>query len=162
MFNTLWRFSFGTLLTKLQSLWNNGKAGGIDINKKEDWTKYRSLGDPSYFTYPLIYSTLIFLISLSNFHFFLVSSNVSGVIKSPRNIFLYGRGGATNLSCVYRLEAGAGQKVRLTVHNASFGETDCTADRDIHTGRQLCVRQPGSRITELQVADVPWRDTKVI
>ncbi|XP_046659628.1 uncharacterized protein LOC124353702 [Homalodisca vitripennis] len=85
----------------------------------------------------------------------------SGHIKSPRNVFLYGRGGAANLSCVYRLEAGAGEKVRLTLHNASFGETDCTADRDPHTGRTVCVRQPGSRLAELQVSDVPWRDIKV-
>ncbi|XP_054288224.1 uncharacterized protein LOC129003910 [Macrosteles quadrilineatus] len=86
----------------------------------------------------------------------------SGYIKSPRNIFLYGRGGAKNLSCVYRLEASPGEKVRLTLHNASFGETDCSADKDPHTGRTVCVRQPGTRLVELQVADVPWRDVRVV
>lgn len=87
---------------------------------------------------------------------------IAGVIKSPRNIFLYGRGGAANLSCVFRIEAGSGERVRLTVHNASFGETDCVADRDPHTGRQVCVKQPGSRVVELQVSDVPWKDVKVL
>lgn len=89
-------------------------------------------------------------------------STHAGVIKSPRNIFLYGRGGAANLSCVFRIEAGSGERVRLTVHNASFGETDCVADRDPHTGRQVCVKQPGSRVVELQVSDVPWKDVKVL
>lgn len=74
---------------------------------------------------------------------------------------MYGRGGATNLSCVYRLEAGAGEKVRLTLHNASFGDSDCVAESDPHTGRFTCSHQPGLRVVQLQVADVPWKDVKV-
>lgn len=35
----------------------------------------------------------------------------SGTFWSPRNVLLFGRGGAQSLSCVYRIEAGTGQKV---------------------------------------------------
>lgn len=35
-----------------------------------------------------------------------------GEFRSPRNVFLHGRGGAKNLSCLYRFEAKAGEQVR--------------------------------------------------
>jgi hypothetical protein len=34
-----------------------------------------------------------------------------GEFRSPRNVFLHGRGGAKNLSCLYRFEAKAGEQV---------------------------------------------------
>ncbi|XP_046402896.1 uncharacterized protein LOC124168676 [Ischnura elegans] len=34
---------------------------------------------------------------------------------APRNVFLYGRGGSTNLSCTYRFEVQEGERVRITV-----------------------------------------------
>lgn len=34
-----------------------------------------------------------------------------GNFQSPRNVFLHGRGGAKNLTCLYRFEAGVGEKV---------------------------------------------------
>jgi hypothetical protein len=34
-----------------------------------------------------------------------------GEFRSPRNVFLHGRGGAKNLSCLYRFEASAGEQV---------------------------------------------------
>jgi hypothetical protein len=37
--------------------------------------------------------------------------NRRGEFRSPRNIFLHGRGGAKNLSCLYRFEANAGETV---------------------------------------------------
>ena len=37
----------------------------------------------------------------------------SGIIASPRNVFMFGRGGAGNLSCIYRLEASTGEKVNI-------------------------------------------------
>jgi hypothetical protein len=38
--------------------------------------------------------------------------NRRGEFRSPRNVFLHGRGGAKNLSCLYRFEAGVGEQVR--------------------------------------------------
>lgn len=37
--------------------------------------------------------------------------NRRGEFRSPRNIFLHGRGGAKNLSCLYRFEANVGEQV---------------------------------------------------
>lgn len=39
--------------------------------------------------------------------------NRRGEFRSPRNIFLHGRGGAKNLSCLYRFEANVGEQVGL-------------------------------------------------
>lgn len=35
----------------------------------------------------------------------------SGTVQSPRNVFLHGRGGARNMTCLYRFEAGVGERV---------------------------------------------------
>lgn len=37
--------------------------------------------------------------------------NRRGEFRSPRNVFLHGRGGAKNLSCLYRFEASVGETV---------------------------------------------------
>lgn len=34
-----------------------------------------------------------------------------GDFQSPRNVFLHGRGGAKNISCLYRFEASVGERV---------------------------------------------------
>lgn len=90
----------------------------------------------------------------------------SGIVKSPKNIFFYGRGGAKNLSCLFRIESGPGEKIRLTIHNASFGENhDCSTDVDIHTGRSICVHNGDENkslnTAELLVYEVPWKDVRV-
>lgn len=35
-----------------------------------------------------------------------------GIFRSPSNVFMYGRGGASNVSCTIRFEAGPGESVR--------------------------------------------------
>lgn len=35
-----------------------------------------------------------------------------GVFKSPQNVFLYGRGGAQNISCIMRFEGDPGESIR--------------------------------------------------
>ncbi|XP_060655692.1 uncharacterized protein LOC132790945 isoform X3 [Drosophila nasuta] len=86
-----------------------------------------------------------------------------GNIQVPRNVFLYGRGGAKNITCLYRFEAGTSERVKLVLHNVSFGEgTACTTDSDLHTGRPRCNQlDPEGRITELRLYDVPFRDVKI-
>lgn len=37
--------------------------------------------------------------------------NRRGEFRSPRNVFLHGRGGAKNLTCLYRFEANVGEQV---------------------------------------------------
>ena len=39
-----------------------------------------------------------------------------GEFRSPRDVFLHGRGGAKNLSCLYRFEAAIGETVRNLVY----------------------------------------------
>lgn len=36
-----------------------------------------------------------------------------GNFQSPRNVFLHGRGGAKNISCLYRFEADVGERVSV-------------------------------------------------
>ncbi|KAJ8878397.1 hypothetical protein PR048_018975 [Dryococelus australis] len=87
----------------------------------------------------------------------------AGHFRSPRNVFLFGRGGAVNLSCSYRLEAGSGEKIRLTLHNASFGEEGgCSTEADPHTGRPRCSYGGGApRTAELRIVEMPWKDVHV-
>lgn len=86
----------------------------------------------------------------------------SGEVSSPRNVFMYGRGGSTNLSCVYRLEAGPGEKIRLMIHNVSFGENPgCETEPDPHTARPRCVPVESGRLAELRVIEVPWREVRI-
>ncbi|KAF5293767.1 hypothetical protein FQA39_LY03252 [Lamprigera yunnana] len=92
----------------------------------------------------------------------LFRKNHVGELTSPRNVFLYGRGGATDLHCVYRLEANIGERVRLVLNNASFGlNTMCATSTDPHSGRPICEYQMGSRIVELSVWELPWRDIRM-
>ncbi|XP_014248284.1 uncharacterized protein LOC106665966 [Cimex lectularius] len=83
----------------------------------------------------------------------------SGMVHSPKNVFMYGRGGAKNLTCVYRIESSVGERVRLSIHNASFGHQDCRTVADGHTSRPICVRK--GRSVELTVSDLPWKDIKL-
>lgn len=86
-----------------------------------------------------------------------------GNVQAPRNTFLYGRGGAKNLTCLYRFEAPLSHRVKLFLHNVSFGEgSSCTTDTDLHTGRPKCNQLDSEgRITELKLYDVPFRDVKI-
>jgi hypothetical protein len=65
------------------------------------------------------------------------------------------------------LEAASGEKIQLTLHNASFGESSsCVTEYDPHTGRPKCSSvspTPGEekRISQLRILEVPWRDVKV-
>lgn len=85
-----------------------------------------------------------------------------GEVVSPRNVFLYGRGGAGDIHCVYRFEADSDERVRLILNNASFGgSSGCTTVNDPHSGRPSCQYQTGARVAELGVWELPWRDTRV-
>ncbi|XP_017760684.1 PREDICTED: uncharacterized protein LOC108551155 [Eufriesea mexicana] len=86
----------------------------------------------------------------------------SGEVTSPRDVRLFGRGGSPRLDCKYRIEAGADERVRLTLHNISLGEsTLCTSEPDPHTGRPRCVQEVGSREARLILYEAPWRDVKL-
>ncbi|XP_055632002.1 uncharacterized protein LOC129771902 [Toxorhynchites rutilus septentrionalis] len=89
----------------------------------------------------------------------------NGDFQSPRNVFLHGRGGAKNISCLYRFEASVGERVRIQLYNVSFGESaTCVTESDGHTGRARCVpseSDPEGRVGELRIFDVPYKDVKI-
>lgn len=85
-----------------------------------------------------------------------------GEVMSPRDVRLFGRGGSSKLDCRYRIEAGNGERIRLTLHNVSLGEsTMCVSDPDPHSGRPRCVQEPRSREARLVIYEAPWRDVKL-
>lgn len=61
-----------------------------------------------------------------------------GHFQAPRSVFFYGRGGAQNLSCVFRFEAGPGERVKLTLTKGRFGNRQCSQRQDARTGRWEC------------------------
>lgn len=79
---------------------------------------------------------------------------------APRSVFFYGRGGAQNLSCVFRFEAGPGERVKLTLSKGRFGGRPCGQRQDARTGRWECEphRPPGpdDPLAELWVSEYPW------
>ncbi|EDS31131.1 conserved hypothetical protein [Culex quinquefasciatus] len=88
-----------------------------------------------------------------------------GEFQSPRNVFLNGRGGASNITCLYRFEASVGERVRIDLFNVSFGDSaTCTTESDGHTGRAKCTPSeavPDGRVGELRRYDVPYKDVKI-
>lgn len=62
-----------------------------------------------------------------------------GALRSPRNVLWLGRGGARALRCVYRLQAGGGAPVELTLGGAALGRGACATRVDARTLRPACV-----------------------
>lgn len=44
----------------------------------------------------------------------------AATFTSPRNVFYFGRGGVSNLTCVYRFQGVKGQRVRVTFNKISL------------------------------------------
>ncbi|CAH1738204.1 unnamed protein product [Aphis gossypii] len=85
-------------------------------------------------------------------------------LTEPRNVFLYGRGGAKSLDCVYRLHAEPGYRLQVVVRNASFGSRERpplqpAAVVDAVTGKYAC--PPGDGGPRLAVSEVYWRTVRV-
>lgn len=86
-------------------------------------------------------------------------------ITEPRNVFLYGRGGAKSLDCLYRLEAEPGYRMQIVVRNASFGSHECSnaagaaVMSKTATGRYSCPDDgDGPRLT---ISEVFWRSVRI-
>lgn len=102
-----------------------------------------------------------------------------GAVRSPRNVFMFARGGAARLACLYRIEADAGERISLTLYNVSFGSANagaapgCRSAVDAYIGDQYtCAAPPrraaegnatggGGRQSRLEIAELPWRDVKL-
>ncbi|XP_060873624.1 uncharacterized protein LOC132947372 isoform X1 [Metopolophium dirhodum] len=82
-------------------------------------------------------------------------------LAEPRNVFLYGRGGAKSLDCVYRLQAEPGYRLQIVVRNASFGSREHAPQPIARTvtGKYACPPDDGG--PRLAVREVFWRTVRV-
>ncbi|XP_076366156.1 uncharacterized protein LOC143255028 [Tachypleus tridentatus] len=66
--------------------------------------------------------------------------STAGKLRSPRNLFFYGRGGNFNLRCLFHFEGLPGEKVRVTLENISLGSPDsgCETHFDPVSKRYTC------------------------
>lgn len=88
----------------------------------------------------------------------------SGTISSPKNVFMFARGGAKSLACLYRIEAEPGEKISLTLFNVSFGSNaNCQNTLDPYTDQYVCAHHDENvtRQSELEIVELPWRDVKI-
>lgn len=86
------------------------------------------------------------------------SQDTAQKFHSPRDVFLFGRGGARNISCVYRFEAQPGEHVKLILSRVSM-----------LTNRQRCKTLLNPLLSQLncegnaaaasmRIYDVPWKE----
>ncbi|XP_050434734.1 uncharacterized protein LOC126841954 [Adelges cooleyi] len=79
-------------------------------------------------------------------------------IAEPKNVFLYGRGGARSLQCLYRLRAEPGYRMQVVMRNASFGSRECAQSAKTTAGKFLCPEGGGPK---LAVREVYWQTIKL-
>ncbi|UYV61097.1 hypothetical protein LAZ67_1003416 [Cordylochernes scorpioides] len=79
----------------------------------------------------------------------------SGTFSSPRNVFLYGRGGSQNLTCTYHFHAPPGHRVRMAITSARLRSDTCVhyLDNVVH---QLRCRSTGTQRLALLLASEQW------
>ncbi|KAK2587829.1 hypothetical protein KPH14_003929 [Odynerus spinipes] len=79
--------------------------------------------------------------------------------QAPRDIFLYGRGGSKNLSCVYRFEGEHDELVKLRFNRLLNGNRTCRSVSSSDFNRLLCI---GSDNFSLKVLDLPWPNAPAV
>ncbi|XP_058457818.1 uncharacterized protein LOC131434755 isoform X2 [Malaya genurostris] len=77
-------------------------------------------------------------------------------VRSVRNIFLFGRGGAKHLNCVYRFEAQRGERIRLEITRAMTGNRTCDSRVDPDIGRSYCF---GNHSARIEIFERPWHES---
>ncbi|XP_044271339.1 uncharacterized protein LOC123015593 [Tribolium madens] len=75
--------------------------------------------------------------------------------RSPRDIFLYGRGGAKNISCVYRFEAQNDERIKITLTSLTIKNRDCKTKLSKDTDRLECF---GNTTATVRLFEIPWMD----
>lgn len=87
--------------------------------------------------------------------------NIKGSIESPKNIFLYGRGGAKDLVCKYELRGSPEQRVRLTVKQIYFSASSlCHTVYDSVVERHKCNVFHFGKFAVMNITEL-WQDTRV-
>ncbi|GFG32351.1 hypothetical protein Cfor_10995 [Coptotermes formosanus] len=76
--------------------------------------------------------------------------------QSPKNVFLYGRGGSQNISCTYRFVAQRGERVKIRITQLQTGGRRCVNVQQPDLGRFQC---DANCTASLRVYEQPWTDT---
>ncbi|XP_011559939.3 uncharacterized protein LOC105390349 [Plutella xylostella] len=76
--------------------------------------------------------------------------------SSPRDVFLYGRGGSRNISCTYRFEANPGEVIRVRVWGVRSGGRLC---RSVHSSHSPWFRCAGDPTAAVRIFDKPWKNS---
>lgn len=89
-----------------------------------------------------------------------------GRFMSPKSVFFYGRGGAQNVSCVYRFETEPDHRIELSITRASFGNKGCSSYVDPLVNRWTCDRRLAEATrfgsAQLVVAEYPWQGVELV
>ncbi|KAK6625096.1 hypothetical protein RUM43_005387 [Polyplax serrata] len=72
--------------------------------------------------------------------------------QSPKDVFLFGRGGNTNLSCIYRFEGKKGERVKINIQNIDIGMRPCKSLYHQDINRVLC---HGNRSAYVRIVEYP-------
>ncbi|CAN8003046.1 unnamed protein product [Ixodes hexagonus] len=88
------------------------------------------------------------------------SSSKFGIVSSPKNVFLYGRGGRENVTCSYYYSGMSSEKLRIYLVTLNLPTSGCEHYYDQVTQRYNCrvTGRPSSRLSLLHVMD-HWGDT---
>lgn len=85
-----------------------------------------------------------------------VTASSMYTFSSPKNVFLYGRGGSMNLSCTYRFEGQEGEKIKITINKLYFANrSDCYTYRNLDSPYVQCV---GNATATLSFFEIPFRN----
>ncbi|XP_050526365.1 uncharacterized protein LOC126897043 [Daktulosphaira vitifoliae] len=76
-------------------------------------------------------------------------------IRSPKNVFFYGRGGNKNLSCIFRLEGQPGDVAQVTILKMSSGDRECYSRINSDRGTFQCVGDTSSSLSLLDEVNGP-------
>ncbi|XP_066984149.1 LOW QUALITY PROTEIN: uncharacterized protein [Macrobrachium rosenbergii] len=77
------------------------------------------------------------------------------LFASPRDVFMFGRGGARRLRCVYTFEVASYQRITLKILRSKMGP-DCMTIHRQSSGRHECSHggEPGN--PSIQIREEPW------
>ncbi|KAK8393808.1 hypothetical protein O3P69_006845 [Scylla paramamosain] len=86
------------------------------------------------------------------------SGNLS--FTAPRDVFLYGRGGRSAVSCSWRLLGAPDQVVRLTITNLQTGSSGCRREVNRQTKALRCLPGAATHMS-MSVSEWPWANVEL-
>lgn len=84
----------------------------------------------------------------------------SFTFTAPRDVFLYGRGGRSTVSCSWRLLGAPDQVVRLTITSLQTGSSGCRREVNRQTKALRCLSGSPTHMS-LEVSEWPWADVEL-